>query len=338
VISEKWYFAPDGTLTQGEYKIERQLETALWQNKAQEIERELGPRKNGKLDGKWIKEYENTATWEKTKSEWEFKNWELWSGKITNAKWELVKEMYQGQEVIQGETSFEDMVSIDEVYRQLDELWSIYSKDAKRTYTTEEIKDMIRKWETWYIPVEWGLRMKIEELTKFTEWPKVMFDSKDFEQSYQLKEPILNWLRNRWQYYDKNFADFNLDTPFIKYWWVFAWRPIVEVKMPNWNSEYFYKSTWWAWKAWEGAWWTTNGMWQVFWWFANAHIAWHWKVNGRFIKDSWYQNYYWSKTFENIAKSLDDVMIEKMWLQNVSELNVNINFQNSKINTFVPQW
>ncbi len=99
VISEKWYFAPDGTLTQGEYKIERQLETVLGQNKAQEIERELGPRKNGKLDGKWIKEYENTATWEKTKSEWEFKNWELWSGKTTNAKWELVKEMYQWKEV-----------------------------------------------------------------------------------------------------------------------------------------------------------------------------------------------------------------------------------------------
>lgn len=126
---------------------------------------ENGPRKNGKLEGENCKKtYENTETWEKNISEGIFRDWELRSGKITNTKWEVIKEMYQGQEIFESEISFEELNSLDEVYTQLDKVWSIYSKDAKKTYTAKEIKEMIRKWETKYIPSEWGLRSKVESL------------------------------------------------------------------------------------------------------------------------------------------------------------------------------
>lgn len=259
---------------------------------------------------------------------------------IVNETESVFKEWQENLEIIEvvpeQKISFEKTSTLDEVYKELDKVWSIYSKDAKKTYTAKEIKEMIRKWETKYIPSEWGLRSKVESLITFTK-PKKIFDSKDINDSFEHIISILKELRNRWQYYDKKFSDFKLDTPSIKYWWTSVWRPIVEVKMPNWNSEYFYKSTWWAWKAWDGAWWTTAGMWQVFWWFADAHIVWYWKVKGRFIKDQSYKDYYWSKTFENIAKSLDDVMIQKMGVNNVFELDTKINFQNKEINTFVPQ-
>lgn len=101
-IMEKWTFGSDGKLKDWEYKIERQLENILWKTSSKEVETEIGPRKNEKLEWMWIKEYENTGTWEKVKSEWIFKNWELREGKVTDNNGKVIKEYAQWKEVVKA--------------------------------------------------------------------------------------------------------------------------------------------------------------------------------------------------------------------------------------------
>ncbi len=87
---------------------------------------------------------------------------------IVNETESVFKEWQENLEIIEvvpeQKISFEKTSTLDEVYKELDKVWSIYSKDAKKTYTAKEIKEMIRKWETKYIPSEWGLRSKVESL------------------------------------------------------------------------------------------------------------------------------------------------------------------------------
>ena len=173
----------------------------------------------------------------------------------------------------------------------------------------------------------------------FTSWPKKLFESNNVSETITYADGILNWLRGRWSLYDWDISNSQISIDRVKYHGTYHGRPIVEIKMPNGNSEYFYKSTWWAKKVWAGVDWTTNGMWQPFWWFADVMILDKWipsPVKWWFIKDSDYKNYYKSQTFKNIAENLDGLLMKQMKIESVTDLDAKVNFQNqnSPIDTY----
>ena len=146
-------------------------------------------------------------------------------------------------------------------------------------------------------------------------------------------------LKRRGSMYDQaGVADSNwLNPDTVHYHGTFDGRPIVETKMPNGNSEYFYKSSGWAGKQGAGANGTTEGMWQVYDQHGtalgkDARITKNW-----FAKGNEYDNWYGSNTFRNFAGNMDKTLTEKYALH-PDELDQFLNFQNRshKTDTFVP--
>lgn len=149
----------------------------------------------------------------------------------------------------------------------------------------------------------------------------------------------LGALRARGQQWDQVAAmqgpDFHasqfLHPDMIEYHGTHAGRPLVEVKMPDGTSEHFYKSTGWANKAGTGANGTTGGQWQIYGQHmqAPAGVVTHNEIPSWFIKGHDYNTFYGSKTFDQMANGLDQVLMKKHGAGTVDELNHHLNFQNS---------
>ena len=144
----------------------------------------------------------------------------------------------------------------------------------------------------------------------------------------------------RGKYWDEAGAkgDELLNSDMINYHGTYGGRPIVEVKMPDGSSEFFYKSTGWAGKeANKGVLGfgkkTTEGAWQPFGGFSNTPTTNNW-----FIKDAGYKNYYGSNTFKGMAENLDDALLKKFSMKNTKELDNAINFQNrfGRVDSYTP--
>lgn len=153
-------------------------------------------------------------------------------------------------------------------------------------------------------------------------------------------------LAERGQLYDKtglaNSEWLNPET--VHYHGTVAGRPIVEVKMPDGNSEYFYKSTGWAKKPGAGANSTTEGMWQVYDQHGlnfnpdNDYKATH----GWFGKNHDYKNWYGSNTYRNFAGQMDKALAEKFGVP-ADQVDDAIQFFPNKrgkdlVNTFTPKY
>jgi hypothetical protein len=148
----------------------------------------------------------------------------------------------------------------------------------------------------------------------------------------------LQGLYQRGKYWDEAGAkgDELLNSDMIKYHGTYSGRPIVEVKMPDGSSEYFYKSVGDPTKGGAGKIFgkgTTEGMWQPFGGFSNTPTTKNW-----FIKDAGYKEYYGSNTFKGMAENLDDALKKKFELKSTKELNNAINFQNKNgnVDSFTP--
>ena len=150
----------------------------------------------------------------------------------------------------------------------------------------------------------------------------------------------LQGLYQRGKYWDEAGAKGEdlLNSDMINFHGTYGGRPIVEVKMPDGSSEFFYKSTGWAGKeANKGVLGfgkkTTEGAWQPFGGFADTPSTKNW-----FIKDAGYQNYYGSNTFKGMAENLDNALLKKFGMKNTKELDNAINFQNrfGKIDSYTP--
>jgi len=160
----------------------------------------------------------------------------------------------------------------------------------------------------------------------------IPIDPKQFKQASQ---STIDALTQRGQELDKiTNGKFNVTPDDIHYHGTFAARPIVEVKTPH-GSEYFYKSTGWGGK--KGI---DPGQWQAFgqWMDAPAGTVAPTAINNWFVKGKGFDNFYGSKSFGNVANSLDDALIKKY---NVPPKDINkfLNFQNiqSDVNTFIPK-
>lgn len=148
----------------------------------------------------------------------------------------------------------------------------------------------------------------------------------------------LTGLYQRGKYWDEAGAkgDELLNSDMLKYHGTYSGRPIVEVKMPDGSSEFFYKSVGDPAKGGAGKIFgnkTTEGMWQPFGGFSNTPTTKNW-----FIKDAGYKEYYGSNTFKGMAENLDDALKKKFELKSTKELDNAINFQNknSKVDSFTP--
>jgi len=122
----------------------------------------------------------------------------------------------------------------------------------------------------------------------------------------------------------------------IQYHGTYSGRPIVEVKMPDGTSEYFYKSTGWAGKSGAGVNGTTNGQWQV---YGGKHLSGQGSPTSNwFLKDDGYKDYYGSKFFGDMANTMDDALLRKLNLNSIDELDNAVNFQNrnGRFDTFTP--
>ena len=111
-------------------------------------------------------------------------------------------------------------------------------------------------------------------------------------------------------------------------------RPVVDIKMPDGSTASFYKSSGWAKKQGVGKAGTTEGLWQPFGGFSDNPT---WGPNW-FIKDGDYLNWYGSKTYKDMAYSLDDALMKKFGAKNVDELDNMINFKrmNRPGDDFIP--
>lgn len=155
------------------------------------------------------------------------------------------------------------------------------------------------------------------------------------KQFKQASQSTIDALTQRGQELDRiTNGKFNVTPDDIHYHGTFAARPIVEVKTPH-GSEYFYKST-----GWGGKKEIDPGQWQAFgqWMDAPAGTVKPTAVNNWFVKGKGFDNFYGSKSFGNVANSLDDVLIKKYGLP-PEDINKFLNFQNiqSNVNTFIPK-
>lgn len=122
----------------------------------------------------------------------------------------------------------------------------------------------------------------------------------------------------------------------IDYFGTLSGRPVVGVNTPN-GPEYFYKSTAWAPKS-HG---TVEGEWQAFGQYMDAPEGSFEGVKGTttdwFVKGDRYKQWYDSQTFKNIAKQMDNVIMQKYGLPE-KDLDKFLNFQNRQgpVDTFTP--
>jgi len=111
-------------------------------------------------------------------------------------------------------------------------------------------------------------------------------------------------------------------------------RPVVDIKMPDGSTASFYKSSGWAGKEGAGKAGTTEGLWQPFGGFSDSPVL----GKNWFIKDRGYLDWYGSKTYKDMAYSLDDALMKKFGAKNVDELDNMMNFQrmNRPGDDFIP--
>jgi hypothetical protein len=152
-------------------------------------------------------------------------------------------------------------------------------------------------------------------------------------------------LAQRGQMYDRaGLSESNwLNPETVHYHGTHDGRPIVEVKMPNGNSEYFYKSSGWANKSGAGAKGTTEGMWQTYDQHGlnfdpdNNYKA----IHGWFGKNSGYKDWYGSNTFRNFAGQMDKTIAEKFGVP-ANQVDDAIQFfpqrKTNAVNTLRPQY
>ena len=152
--------------------------------------------------------------------------------------------------------------------------------------------------------------------------------------AYDYMQDQLNALRSRGKQLDETLGETHgselLNSDMIEYHGTHSGRPIVEVKMPNGHSEYFYKSTGWAGKEGIGANGTTGGQWQVYGQHMNAPAGTVTNSNipNWFIKGPDYKTYYGSKGFGQKAEGLDNALMKKFDVTDVNQLDEYLNFQN----------
>ncbi len=148
----------------------------------------------------------------------------------------------------------------------------------------------------------------------------------------------LTGLYQRGKYWDDagTKGDELLNKDMLKFHGTYSGRPIVEIKMPDGSSEFFYKSVGDPSKGGAGKLFgrgTTEGMWQPFGGFSNTPTTKNW-----FIKDAGYKDYYGSNTFKSIAENLDDALKKKFELKSTKDLDNALNFQNRNgaVDSFTP--
>lgn len=153
--------------------------------------------------------------------------------------------------------------------------------------------------------------------------------------SYQDAPEVLQALRQRGRYWDEAGANGEelLHPDLVNYHGTYDGRPIVEVKMPDGSSEYFYKSSGWAKKEGEGVGGTTEGMWQIYGGHADHPLATNW-----FVKGDDYKDYYGSNTYRSMANTMDNILMKKYGFNSMTELENAFNFKNrfGAVDSFVP--
>lgn len=132
---------------------------------------------------------------------------------------------------------------------------------------------------------------------------------------------VLDNMKRVGQDLDKmNFKASDLSGENVKFHGVKHGRSVVEVKLPNGESQLFYKSSGLANKTGGGVGGTTEGMWQPYGGHANTPQSDNW-----FIKDEGYEDFYGSKSFRDISGNLDRIATEEGYdiTKQVSKSNVN---------------
>ena len=112
----------------------------------------------------------------------------------------------------------------------------------------------------------------------------------------------------------------------VKYHGMMHSRPVVEVKMPDGNSQYFYKSTGGGGKS------HGTGEWAPYGGFGRITHPQHKGIiiEDWFIKGNGYEDKYGSKTFQDISKELDGYLMKQEGLGSVDELNKSMGFRTFK--------
>jgi len=132
---------------------------------------------------------------------------------------------------------------------------------------------------------------------------------------------VLDNMKRIGQDLDKmNFKASDLSGESVKFHGVKHGRAVVEVKLPNGESQLFYKSSGLANKPGSGVGGTTEGMWQPYGGHANTSQSDNW-----FIKDKGYEDFYGSESFRDISGNLDRIAAEEGYdiTKQASKSNVN---------------
>ena len=132
---------------------------------------------------------------------------------------------------------------------------------------------------------------------------------------------VLDNMKRIGQDLDKmNFKASDLSGESVKFHGVKHGRSVVEVKLPNGESQLFYKSSGLANKPGSGVGGTTEGMWQPYGGHANTSQSDNW-----FIKDKGYEDFYGSESFRDISGNLDRIAAEEGYdiTKQASKSNVN---------------
>jgi len=121
---------------------------------------------------------------------------------------------------------------------------------------------------------------------------------------------VVDFKLNEMKSIGKNLDEINFDATKlasgdVKFRGVVSGRTVVEVKLPNGQTQLFYKSSGLAGKKGAGAAGTTEGMWQPY--GGHADIGGN---KGWFIKDKGYENFYDSKSFRDISGNLDRIAVQ----------------------------
>ena len=100
-------------------------------------------------------------------------------------------------------------------------------------------------------------------------------------------------------------------------------RQVVEVALPNGQTQLFYKSSGLAGKSGKGVAGTTEGLWQPFGGHATTNIGGN-NIDNWFIKDAGYENFYGSNSFRDISGNLDRIAAEEGWDMSEQLLKSNV--------------
>jgi hypothetical protein len=116
----------------------------------------------------------------------------------------------------------------------------------------------------------------------------------------------LDVMRQQGRYLDDiSFDASKLSPEQVKFHGIKHGRAVVEVALPNGNTQLFYKSSGLAGKSGAGVGSTTQGLWQPYGGHASNYLSSNW-----FIKDDGYKDWYGSNSFRDISGNLDRIAAE----------------------------